>query len=148
MNPSEFQGGLNPVKAQKWVTSMERIFFLQVVHCSEENKVVFASHMMKGPTVRWWESASTLMTNQGVPRDWEHLKTIFMETYFPSSLRTQQYFEFQQLRQDTMTVVAYAEKFEEMAAYSRWATYAPDERWKIDQFIFRLRGEISHSVSQ
>ncbi|XP_050915453.1 uncharacterized protein LOC127130499 [Lathyrus oleraceus] len=146
MNPPEFHGGLNPVKAQEWITSMERIF--QIVHCSEENKVVFATPMMKGQTVRWWESASTLMTNQGVPRDWEHFKTIFLDKYFPSSLRTQKEFEFQQLRQGTMTVVVYAEKFEDMDAYSRQAAYAPDERWKIDEFLFGLRGEISHSVSQ
>ncbi|XP_050914707.1 uncharacterized protein LOC127129596 [Lathyrus oleraceus] len=95
MNPHEFHGGMNPVKAQEWITSMERIF--QIVHCSEENKVVFSSHMMKGAAVRWWESASTLMTNQGVPTDWEHFKTIFLYKYFPSSLRTQKEFEFQQL---------------------------------------------------
>ncbi|XP_050890368.1 uncharacterized protein LOC127095768 [Lathyrus oleraceus] len=47
-----------------------------------------------------------------------------------------------------MIVVVYAEKFEDMAAYSRQAAYAPNERWKIDQFLFGLRGEISHSVSQ
>ncbi|XP_050876243.1 uncharacterized protein LOC127079937 [Lathyrus oleraceus] len=146
MNPPEFHGGLNPVKAREWITSMERIF--HIVHCSEENKVVFSSHMTKGSAVRWWESASTLMTNQGVPRDWEHFKTIFMDKYFPSSLRTQKEFEFQQLRQGTMSVAAYAKKFEDMAAYSRKVTYAPDERWKIDLFRFGLRGEISHSVSQ
>ncbi|XP_050877001.1 uncharacterized protein LOC127080742 [Lathyrus oleraceus] len=146
MNPPEFHGGLNPVKAHEWVTNMERIF--QIVHCSEENKFVFAPHMMKGPAVRWWESDLTLMTNQGVRRDWEHFKTTFLDKYFPSSLRTQKEFEFQQLRQGTMMVVAYAEKFEDMDAYSRQAEYTPDERWKIDQFLFGLRGEISHSVSQ
>ncbi|KAI5414801.1 hypothetical protein KIW84_040314 [Lathyrus oleraceus] len=52
MNPPELHGGLNTVKAHEWITSMERIF--QIVHCSEENKVVFASHMMKSPAVRWW----------------------------------------------------------------------------------------------
>ncbi|XP_050908554.1 uncharacterized protein LOC127122224 [Lathyrus oleraceus] len=88
------------------------------------------------------------MTNQGIPRDWEHFKSIFLDKYFPSSLRTQKEFEFQQLRKGTMSVAAYAEKFEDMAAYSRQAAYAPDERWKIDQFLFGLRGEISHSVSQ
>ncbi|XP_050916725.1 uncharacterized protein LOC127131878 [Lathyrus oleraceus] len=125
---------------------MEMIFW--IMHCSEENKVVFASHMIKGPAVRWWENASTLMTNQGIPRDWEHFKTIFLDKYFPSSLRTQKEFKFQQLRQGTMSVAAYAEKFEDMVAYSRQIAYAPDERWKIDQFVFGLRGEISHSVSQ
>ncbi|XP_050877271.1 uncharacterized protein LOC127081024 [Lathyrus oleraceus] len=64
------------------------------------------------------------------------------------SLRTQKEFEFQQLRQGTMSVAAYGEKFKYMAAYSRQATYTPDERWKIDQFLFCMRGEISHSVSQ
>lgn len=87
MNPPEFHGGLDHVKAHEWVTSIERIF--QIVHCSEENKVVFASHMIKGPAMRWWESASTLMTYQGVPRDWEHFKTTFLDKYFPRSLRTQ-----------------------------------------------------------
>ncbi|XP_050908122.1 uncharacterized protein LOC127121719 [Lathyrus oleraceus] len=146
MNPPEFHGGLNPVKAHEWITSMERIF--QVVHCSEENKVVFASHMMKGPAVRWWESASTLMTNQGVPRDWENFKTTFLDKYFPISLRTRKEFEFQQFRQGTMTVVVYAKKFKDKAAYSRQAAYAPHEKWKIGKFLFGLRGEISHSVSQ
>ncbi|XP_050902140.1 uncharacterized protein LOC127111333 [Lathyrus oleraceus] len=146
MNPPEFHGRLNPVKAREWITIMEMIF--QIMRCSEENKVVFTSHMMKGPVVRWWENASTLMTNQGVPRDWEHFKTTFLDEYFPSSLRTQKEFEFQQLRQGTMKVAVYAEKFEDMTAYSRQAEYAPDEKWKIDQFLFGLRGEISHSVSQ
>ncbi|XP_050888516.1 uncharacterized protein LOC127093616 [Lathyrus oleraceus] len=112
MNPSEFHGGLNLVKAHEWVTNMERIF--QIMHCNEENKVVFASHMMR-----------VLL-----------------------SLRTQKEFEFQQLRHGTMSVSMYAEKLEDMAAYSRHAIYAPDEKWKINQFLFGLRGEISHSISQ
>lgn len=40
------------------------------------------------------------------------------------------------------------EKFEDMAPYSRQDAYASDEKWKINQFLFGLRGEISHSVSQ
>ncbi|XP_050902755.1 uncharacterized protein LOC127115201 [Lathyrus oleraceus] len=47
-----------------------------------------------------------------------------------------------------MIVAAYANKFKDMTAYSRQAAYAPDERWKVDQFLFGMRGEISHSVSQ
>ncbi|XP_050914925.1 uncharacterized protein LOC127129853 [Lathyrus oleraceus] len=47
-----------------------------------------------------------------------------------------------------MSVAVYAEKFEDMAEYSRQDPYAPDRRWMIDQFLFGLRGEIYHSVSQ
>ncbi|MCI79472.1 hypothetical protein A2U01_0100743, partial [Trifolium medium] len=63
---------------------MERIF--RIVQCSEENKIVFASHSLKGPAMRWWESGSALMTIQGVPKVWEQFKITFMEKYFPSSL--------------------------------------------------------------
>ena len=130
MNPLEFHGGLDPIKAHEWVASMEGIF--EIVLCSEENKVVFASHSLKGPAMRWWKSASTLMTTQNVPKVWDNFKTTFMEKYFPSSLRTKKELEFQQLRQDNMSVAAYAEKFEILAAYSRQAVYAPDEGWKVD----------------
>ncbi|XP_050890772.1 uncharacterized protein LOC127096215 [Lathyrus oleraceus] len=88
------------------------------------------------------------MTNQGVPKDWKHFKTTILDKYFPSTLRIHKEFQLQQLRQGVMAVVEYAEKFEGMVSYSRKSVYAPDGKWKIDQFIFGLRGEISHSVSQ
>lgn len=89
---------------------------------------MFSSHMMRGPTIRWWKSASTLMTNQRVSRDWEHFKITFLDKYFPSTLRNQKEFEFQQLRQGTMSVAIYAEKFKDMVASSRQAAYVPNEK--------------------
>lgn len=47
-----------------------------------------------------------------------------------------------------MSIVVYAKKFEDMTAYSRQATYALDEKWKINQFLFGFTGETSHSVTQ
>lgn len=47
-----------------------------------------------------------------------------------------------------MSISKYAEKFEDMATYSRQALYALDELWKIDQFLFGSRGDIAHNVSR
>lgn len=47
-----------------------------------------------------------------------------------------------------MFLEEYAKRFEDMTSYSRQASYASDERWKIDQFTFDLRGEIEHNVAQ
>lgn len=47
-----------------------------------------------------------------------------------------------------MSVAEYAKKFEDITAYSMQAMYAPDEKWKVYQSMFGLRGEISHSFSQ
>lgn len=56
--------------------------------------------------------------------DWGNFKTIF--------LRAQNKFEFQQLRQSSMSASEYVEKSGDMAANSRNMVYAPDERWEID----------------
>lgn len=144
MNPSEFQGSLNALKARDSLSNMERV--LQIVPCNGDNKVTFSSHMLKGPAARWWKSSSTFMINEGIPRYWEHFKTSFLDKYFLGSLRTHKEIKFQQLRQGNMSVAEYAENFENMVDYSRKVVYAPDEKWKMDQFMFGLRGEIYHII--
>ncbi|XP_058760960.1 uncharacterized protein LOC131634320 [Vicia villosa] len=146
MDPPEFLGGLDPVIAHDWLYGMEMIF--QAIQCTEEEKVIFAAQKMKGPAGRWWNTESTYFTNRGIPKDWQHFKTAFLEKYYPNSVRALKEREFQSFKQGNMSVSEYAEKFEDMAAYSRQAAYAPDELWKIDQFLMGLNADIVHSVSQ
>lgn len=47
-----------------------------------------------------------------------------------------------------MSVVEYAENFKDIDAYYNQDIYTPDEHWKINKFMFGLRGEIEHSVAQ
>ncbi|XP_058734870.1 uncharacterized protein LOC131606742 isoform X1 [Vicia villosa] len=146
MDPPEFVGGLDSLLAHDWLAGMERVF--QAIQCTEEEKVIFATQKMKGPALRWWNTASTYFTTQEIPKDWQHFKVAFLEKYFPNSVRTQKEREFQNFKQGNMSVSEYAEKFEDLADYSRQAVYAPDELWKIDQFMMGLRADIAHSVSQ
>ncbi|XP_058741456.1 uncharacterized protein LOC131613835 [Vicia villosa] len=146
MDPPEFASGLDPVVAHDWLASMERIF--QAIQCNEKEKVIFATQKMKGPALRWWNTASTYFTTQEIPKDWHYFKAAFLEKYFPNSVRTQREREFQNFKQGNLSVSEYAEKFEDMADYSRQAVYAPDELRKIDQFLMGLRADIAHSVSQ
>ncbi|XP_058753454.1 uncharacterized protein LOC131626636 [Vicia villosa] len=94
---------------------------LQAIQCNEEDKVIFATQKMKGPTLRWWNTASTYFTTQEIPKDWHHFKAAFLEKYFPNSVRTQREREFQNFKQGNLSVSEYAEKFEDMADYSRQA---------------------------
>ncbi|XP_058762994.1 uncharacterized protein LOC131636407 [Vicia villosa] len=146
MDPPELLGGLDPVIAHDWLYAMEMIF--QAIQCTEEEKVIFAAQKMKGPAGRWWNTESTYFTNRGIPKDWQHFKTAFLEKYYPNSVRALKEREFQSFKQGNMSVSEYAEKFEDMVAYSRQAAYAPDELWKIDQFLMGLNVDIVRSVSQ
>ncbi|XP_058775048.1 uncharacterized protein LOC131649294 [Vicia villosa] len=146
IDPPEFVGGLDYLLAHDWLAGMERVF--QAIQCTEEEKVIFATQKMKGPVLRWWNTASTYFTTQEIPKDWKHFKVTFLEKYFPNSVRTQKERELQNFKQGNMSVSEYAEKFEDLADYSRQAVYALDELWKIDQFMMGLRADITHSVSQ
>ncbi|XP_058781646.1 uncharacterized protein LOC131655860 [Vicia villosa] len=133
MDPLEFAGGLDPVVAHDWLASMERIF--QAIQCNEEEKVIFATQKMKGPALRWWNTASTYFTTQEIPKDWHHFKAAFLEKYFPNSVRTQREREFHNFKQGNLSVSEYAEKFEDMADYSRQAVYAPVDCGATHSFI-------------
>ncbi|XP_058733101.1 uncharacterized protein LOC131604693 [Vicia villosa] len=130
MDPPEFVGGLDSLLAHDWLAGMERVF--QAIQCTEEEKVIFATQNMKGPALQWWNTASTNFTTQEIPKDWHHFKVAFLEKYFPNSVRTQKEREFQNFKQGNMSVLEYAEKFKDLAYYSRQVVYAPDELWKID----------------
>lgn len=72
------------------------------------------------------------MKNYNLQKDWIYFKSIFLDKYFPDSLRAKKELEFQQLRHETMLVETFAKKFEDMATYSSQALYIPDEKSKIN----------------
>lgn len=47
-----------------------------------------------------------------------------------------------------MSLAKYAIKFKDISAYSNQSIYASNEWWKINQFMFGLRGEIEHIMAQ
>ena len=83
-----------------------------------------------------------------ISNDWQHFNTSFLDKYYLNSLHAHKENEFHLFKQGNMSVSEYAEKFEDMDAYSRQVIYASYEMWKIDQFLFGLNVDVSHSVSQ
>ncbi|XP_058741748.1 uncharacterized protein LOC131614137 [Vicia villosa] len=77
MDPPEFVGGLDSLLAHDWLAGMERVF--QAIQCTEEENVIFVTQKMKGPALRWWNTASTYFTTQEIPKDWQHFKVAFLE---------------------------------------------------------------------
>ncbi|MCI03392.1 hypothetical protein A2U01_0024431 [Trifolium medium] len=145
MKPPFFEGSFDPLEAHGWLKEMEKVF--KVTPCTEEEKVMCASRMLKGAAKTWWEGALAYMTDTHIPVDWEHFQSAFLEKYFPYSFRFQKEQEFLQFKQGTMSVSEFVAKFEEMARFSHHAEYAPDERWIINRFKFGLRDDIGHIVA-
>ena len=130
--PPSFSGEYDPVAAEGWLQEIEGIF--DVAPCTEENKVIHATFILKGEAKNWWKNTKERMVHQGTPLTWENFKEAFLDKYFPHNVRNQKEAEFLQLKQGNMTVGQYVAKFEELARFSRYLKNHPDEEWKSIKF--------------
>nr|KYP42539.1 hypothetical protein KK1_036066 [Cajanus cajan] len=80
-----------------------------------------------------------MLTARGVTIDWECFRTVFMEKYFPESVRHAKEAEFMRLHQGGMTVSEYAIKFKHLA---RFYSQGMPETWKCRKFADGLRYEL------
>ena len=85
MNPPVYNGEANPMAAQYWLETMEKIF--SVVTCSEEEKVIYATHMLQEEADFWWKEAKAYLTAQEVPLTWENFSQAFLDMYVPEHVR-------------------------------------------------------------
>lgn len=114
VKPPEFQGTHDPVEAQIWLKEVEKAFDL--VNVGDEQKVGFATYLLKGEANYWWESAKALAEAAG-EITWEEFKRIFLEKYYPRYMRTQMELKFFELKQENMSVAEYEKKFTELARF-------------------------------
>ena len=112
MKTPEFQGGIEPLKAEDWVLETEKIY--EVFPCIEAQKVLLATFTLKEEARRWWMLERNV--NEGVT--WDRFKEIFFEKYFPQCIRDRKVSEFEQLKQGNMTMAEYETKFTELARYA------------------------------
>nr|KYP51235.1 hypothetical protein KK1_026919 [Cajanus cajan] len=84
-----------------------------------------------------------MLTAKGVVVDWECFKRVFLEKYFPESVRHAKEAEFMQLHQGGMTVSDYAMRFEHLA---RFYSQAISEAWKCRKFAEGLKHELKRVV--
>ena len=70
MNLPIYKGEANPMAAQYWLETMEKIF--SFVACSKEEKVIYATHMLQEEADFWWKEAKAYLTAKEVPLTWEN----------------------------------------------------------------------------
>ena len=113
VNPPEYHGDQDPVKANAWLKEMEKAFVL--VNLGENQKVEFASYFLKGESNYWWETVRALEP-EGVIA-WNRFKEVFLEKNFPRCVQNQMEIKFLELKQGGMSVIEYEKKFTELARF-------------------------------
>ncbi|XP_073224841.1 uncharacterized protein [Cicer arietinum] len=143
-DPPKFKGEHDPDKADLWLQEIEKIF--EILHCSDNAKVEYATYLMIGEAEYWWRGAKKMMETNHEELTWEAFKNKFLEKYFPKSARAEKEAQFLKLYQGNLTIAEYAAKFESLAKHFRYFLNQIDEEYMCERFESGLRYEIKELV--
>nr|KYP31249.1 hypothetical protein KK1_048602 [Cajanus cajan] len=120
---------------------MEKIF--SVLGSSEERKLAYAIYMLGGEAEYWWRGTRQMLESRGVLVDWDCFRRVFLEKYFPDSVRYAKEAKFIRLHQGSLSVSEYAMRFEHLARFYSQAIF---ETWRCRKFVEGLRHELKRVI--
>jgi hypothetical protein len=112
--PPTFSYGMDLMDADDWLKSIEKK--LQVVQCSNREKVLLASHQLFGPIADWWD-ACVEAHKEPESINWSEFRAAFGADHVPQGLIKLKK-EFQDLKQGSMSMNEYIAKFTQLSRYA------------------------------
>ena len=106
--PLTFSGSTDLIQADNWVRETEMAF--ELMTCSETQKVICASHMLRDSAMHWWDFTKRAHSTAENPLTWTRFKELFNDKYFPLSMRSAKEVEFLHLKQRSLSLMEYGRK--------------------------------------
>ena len=129
MHPPMFMPTVEPLDAEHWLRILEQKFLLLII--TDEQKVRFAAQQLLGSASAWWHTFNAMQ-----PVDhrvtWQEFTVAFREYYIPAGVLNRKLTEFLDLRQGSMSVMNYVNKFNHLSQYA--GTHVDTYEKKRDRF--------------
>jgi hypothetical protein len=106
------------MQVEDWLKSIEKK--LEIAHCNDREKLLFAAHQLFGTAADWWETYHNSHPNVGAIT-WNEFKARFRTHYVPPGTLKLKKKEFLDLQHGSMTVNEYLNRFTQLSRY------APDD---------------------
>jgi hypothetical protein len=102
--PPSFSHSPDPLQADDWIKTVEKM--LNIVQCTDREKILYASGKLEGTTVDWWDA---YITAHNTPNTitWQEFKNKFREQHIPKGLMKLKKQEFLAMKQGAMSVSEY-----------------------------------------
>ena len=114
--PPVFSQASNPLQADDWLKAVERQ--LDIAQCDDREKVLYASGQLQGAALDWWDAYQYAHANHD-QITWQVFHDSFHAHHVPEGLMILKKKEFLALKQEGMSVIAYHDKFIELARYAQ-----------------------------
>jgi hypothetical protein len=139
--PPTFASSPDPLDADDWLKSVEKM--LIIAQCSDREKVLYAYGRLIGPAADWWDSY-TAAHDAADTITWVEFMTQFRNHHILAGLMKIKKKEFLSLKQRSMLVSEYRDKFIQLSKYAP-DEVAEDER-KHEHFIEGLNGPLQYAL--
>jgi hypothetical protein len=90
---------------------------LQVVQCTNRERVLFAAHQLVGPTADWWDPYVEAY-KEPETINWQEFRNNFRTHHVPLKVMKLKKKEFKDLKQVSMTVSEYVTHFTQLSCYA------------------------------
>jgi hypothetical protein len=127
--------------ANDWLKTIEKK--LQVVQCTNRERVLFAAHQLIGPAVDWWD-AYVEAHEESETINWQEFRNSFRTHHVPLGVMKLRKKEFENLKQGSMYVSEY------VTCFTQLSRYAPDnvgtDEKKQDWFLDGLNDGLGYAL--
>ena len=113
--PPTFGSAKNPLEADDWLKTVNKK--LMIAQCTDHEKVLFATHQLSGAANDWWE-AYYAAHEDADNISWAEFRGAFRAHFIPQGTMKLKKKEFLDLKQGSMTVSEYLNKFTELSRYA------------------------------
>jgi hypothetical protein len=90
---------------------------LHTAQCDDREKVMYGPRLLRGAAQSWWESYLTTHANPDTIT-WEEFRDSFHQYHVPAGLMTVKKEEFLALKQGSMSVSEYRDRFLQLSCYA------------------------------
>ncbi|CAN6217256.1 unnamed protein product [Urochloa humidicola] len=113
--PPTVSHSADPLEADDWLKTVEKM--LNIAHCSDKEKVLYASRRLEGTAGDWWDAYTAAHANvESIT--WQEFTNSFKNHHIPAGLMKLKKKEFQALKQEGMSVSEYRDRFIQLSRYA------------------------------
>ncbi|KAK1415113.1 hypothetical protein QVD17_30884 [Tagetes erecta] len=142
--PLQFNGEIDPLKSQRWITAMETIF--DTLHCDPSDEVMFATNQLCARAKDWWDMVKKEKGREQIRNMlWEDFKPIFLKHFSPRVAVDRITEELLHMRQGSETVDEIFGIFYDKAKFCP-SLFTTEEMW-MTRFHLILKTEIREFIS-
>jgi hypothetical protein len=140
-HPPTFSHSSDPLDVDDWLKTITKK--MEIVQCTDREMVLYAAGRLVGQAANWWDAYSTAHPNrQNIT--WQEFRDNFRTYHIPSRAIKLKQRELLSLRQGSMSMTEYLDKFTHLSRY------APDEvnidPKRQERFLDGLIGPLNYQL--